>query len=287
MRSQHAIWKADLSSILSPQVLATLHYSPLTIATKLNKKHRVFHHLSKFFSPNKDNSYNTGMNMDTHRKVYPYDKFPTLTDLCELFAQARDFYPRAGRLDGGASDVRSAYNQFILQTDKCLLKVTRVESLDEPNTPLLVISLVGVFGDQGAGDVFTRAYSLPIVTLHNTLSAIKHLQTEFGSVRRRSLMYMDDLITAAPPLTVDWKTVDTSWYQQAEAIIHDPYDLKPMGTLEIHRSIIDAQTIIAKLMGKQAVKRDKLQIFIGHCVALGWVFDLRYMHAREPRTLQP
>ena len=73
---------------------------------------------------------------------------------------------------GGASDVRSAYNQFILQTDKCLLKVTRVESLDEQDVPLLVISLVGVFGDKGAGDVFTRAYSLPIVTLHNSLCRV-------------------------------------------------------------------------------------------------------------------
>jgi hypothetical protein len=198
-------------SILPPQVLATSHYSPLTIATKLNKKHRVCHHLSKSFSSTMDNSYNTGVDMDKHRQVYPYDKLPTLTDLCELFAQTRDIYPTAGRLDGGASDVRSAYNQFILQTDKCLLKVTRVESLDEPNTPLLVISLVGVFGDKGTGDVFTRAYSLLIVTLHNTLSAIMHLQTEFGSVRRRSLMYMDDLISAAPPLTVELTTVDTSW----------------------------------------------------------------------------
>jgi hypothetical protein len=74
--------------------------------------------------------------------------------------------------------------------------------------------------------------------------------------------------------------VDTSWYQQAEAIIHDPYELKPTGTLEIHRSIIDAQTIIAKIMGKQAVKRDKRQIFIGYCVALGWVFDLQHPHFR-------
>ena len=110
--------------------------------------------------------------MDTHRKVYPYDKLPTLTDLCELFDQTRDIYPKVDRLDGGASDVRSAYNQFILQTDKCLLKVTRVEPLDEPDVPLLVISLVGVFGDRGAGDVFTRAYSLPIVTLHNSRNAI-------------------------------------------------------------------------------------------------------------------
>ena len=132
---------------------------------------------------------------------------------------------------------------------------------------------MGVFGDKGAGDVFTRAYSLPIVTLHNTLSAIQHLRTDFGRVRRRS-------ITAAPPITADWTTVDTSWYQQAEAIIHDPYELKPTWTLEIHRSIIDAQTIIAKFMGKKAVKQDKLQISIGHCVALGWVFDLRYPHFR-------
>ena len=62
-------------------------------------------------------------------------------------------------------------------------------------------------------------------------------------------MYMDDLITTAPPIPMDWTTVDTSWYQQAEAIIHDPYKLKPAETLEMHHSIIDAQIIIAKIMG--------------------------------------
>jgi hypothetical protein len=132
------------------------------------------------------------------------------------------------------------YNQLILRTDKCLLKVTRVESLDEPDNILLVISLVSVFGDKGAGNVFTRAYSLPIVTLHNTLSAIHHFRTEFGRVSRRSLMYMDDLFTTAPPIPVNWTIVDISWYQQADAIIYKPDNLKPTGLLEIHRSIIDA-----------------------------------------------
>jgi hypothetical protein len=57
-------------SILSPEDRNKLHYSLLTIAQKLDKKHRVCHHLSKSTDNAHDNSYNEGIGMDKYRTKY-------------------------------------------------------------------------------------------------------------------------------------------------------------------------------------------------------------------------
>ena len=46
-------------------------------------------------------------------------------------------------------------------------------------------------------------------------------------------------------------------------------------TLEIHRAVIDARTVIAILLGEQVMKEDKIQLWLGGGVAIGWDFDLR------------
>ena len=40
--------------------------------------------------------------------------------------------------------------------------------------------------------------------------------------------------------------------------------------------VIDARTVIANLLGEQAMKEDKIQLWLGGGVAIGWDFDLRY-----------
>ena len=137
-------------SVLSSDDRSKLHYSPLTIAQKISKKHRVCHHLSKSTSQDHDNSYNEGIDMDKHRTKYEFEQYPTLADLCTMACQMHDAYPEASRLDMNTTDIRTAYNQEILSYGKCLFMVTRLDPIDRPSEPMAAISLVGVFGDKDA-----------------------------------------------------------------------------------------------------------------------------------------
>ena len=64
----------------------------------------------------------------------------------------RDAYPKLERLDMATVDVRTAYNQFLLQVGKAKYMVTKMSCPSKPDVPLVVISLVGVFGATCAGD---------------------------------------------------------------------------------------------------------------------------------------
>jgi hypothetical protein len=45
--------------------------------------------------------------------------------------------------------------------------------------------------------------------------------------------------------------------------------------LEDHRAAIDARTVIVNLLGEQAMKEDKIQLWFGGGIAIGWYFDLK------------
>jgi hypothetical protein len=42
--------------------------------------------------------------------------------------------------------------------------------------------------------------------------------------------------------------------------------------------VIDVRTIIHNILGRQAMKEDKIQTYLGGSVTIGWDFDLRYSH---------
>jgi hypothetical protein len=268
-------------SILTPEDRSKLHYSPLTIAQKLDKKHRVCHHLSKSTDNKVDNSYNEGIDMDKHRTKYEFEQYPTLADLCTMACQMHDVYPEATRLDMNTTDIRTAYNQEILAYGKCLYMVTRLDSIEHPTEPMVAISLVGVFGDKVAGELLTAPFSQTIRTLHNSASMSNHLRLLPGNKRlSRSDIYVDDLICFAPGIQTTWSDVDTRTYPEPGGILTTRPGITNSQTLEIHRTVIDARTIIHNILGRQAMKEDKVQTYLGGGVAIGWDFDLRYSHFR-------
>jgi hypothetical protein len=264
-------------SDINAEDLASLHLSPLTIAEKRGKKPRVCHHLSKSTDPEVDNSYNFGVNIKNHRCVYECDILPSITSLCTMMGRMRDAYPQLDRLDMATVDVRTAYNQFLLQVGKAKYMVTKLSCPSQPDIPLLVISLVGVFGATCAGDNYTYTITNTINTAHNAVDAVAHLNIHPDkTLLRRSESYIDDGITVAPGIEIPASTLDTSRVAGPGGITTSRLDTDPTNCLEIHRSVIDMRTIIDRLFGAQAIKEDKVQIAIGGGVAIGWDFDLRY-----------
>jgi hypothetical protein len=61
----------------------------------------------------------------------------------------RDAYPEIDCLDIATVDVRTAYNQYLLQVGKAVLLTTEIKSPTHPGEPVVAISIIGIFGDAG------------------------------------------------------------------------------------------------------------------------------------------
>jgi hypothetical protein len=96
----------------------------------------------------------------------------------------------------------------------------------------------------------------------------------------RSDIYVDDLICFAPGIITTWNDVDTTTYTNPGGTINAQPGITNDDILEIHRTEIDARTIIHNILGQQAMKEDKVQTYLGGGVAIGWDFILPYSHFR-------
>jgi hypothetical protein len=74
-------------------------------------------------------------------------------------------------------DVRTAYNQYLLQVGKEVLITTEMESPTHPGEPVVAISIIGVFGDAGAGDGFTSIITEAQIKILNAAQSVAHLRT--------------------------------------------------------------------------------------------------------------
>jgi hypothetical protein len=153
--------------------------------------------------------------------------------------------------------------------------------MEHPTEPMAANLLVGVFGDKVAGELLTAPFSQTIRIIHNSSSMKKHLRKPPGNKQlSRSDIYMNNIICFAPGITTTWNNVDTTTYTNPEGTINARPGITNDDTLKIHRTVIDARTIIHNILGQQAMKEDKVQTYLGGGVAIGWDFDLRYSHFR-------
>ena len=165
--------------------------------------------------------------------------------------------------------------------------VTRLDSIDRPSEPMAAISLVGVFGGKVAGELLSAPFSQTIRIIHNSNAMTKHLRKTPGNrPLSRSDIYVDDLIYFAPGITTTWNEVDTNTYVQPGGTITTRAGITNDEALEIHRTVIDARTIIHNILGRQAMKEDKVQTYSGGGVAIGWDFDSRYSGLFNRRNLR-
>jgi hypothetical protein len=194
-----------------------------------------------------------------------------------MMGRMRDAYPEIERLDMATVDVRTAYNQYLLQVGKAVLLTTEMESPTHPGEPVVAISIVGVFGDAGAGDGFTSTITEAQMRILNAAQSVAHLRRHpDGSLLKRCEGYIDDDIIVAPGIQAAPDSIDQSRFVTAGGITATRLTVPTAATLEIHRAVIDARTEIANLLGEQAMKEDKIQLWLGGGVAIGWDFDLRY-----------
>ena len=135
--------------LLSADEKKMFHISPFTWAPKSDAwEGRTCLNLSH---PGKSGmSLNNSTDTQRSDEFYRPTVWPTVADLCEMAETLRAKYPESN-IHGATIDVASAYQQFSLSFDAARF---RVSILNVNNVRVLVVYLVGVFGDTRASHVY-------------------------------------------------------------------------------------------------------------------------------------
>ena len=166
---------------LSEVEKASFHINPLVWAPKADSwEGRVCLNLSY----GNKKSVNEGTDTVLSDTIYKPSKLPDVHSLCEMLESIRENKPDS-EIHGGTVDVNAAYQQFSLTTEAAKLRSTIIYAphLNDLK-PVLVVYLVGVFGDTRARHVYN--------TIGRSLD-FKHNQHQEVV---RSQTYIDDGILA-------------------------------------------------------------------------------------------
>jgi hypothetical protein len=172
-----------------PAMMHQLHVNKLVGAPKgAEPQGRVCVHGSGRSSTD-EMSLNEGIDLEACDAKYPATTLTTVADICTMACKVLETTPGDEAIHGATADVRSAYQQVVYTPDAAMLRCTIIDQLDPITsliTAVLVIYLVGVFGDARTGHVL-QILTQAICDLHNK-----------DRVHRRSKVYSDDFILVSP-----------------------------------------------------------------------------------------
>jgi hypothetical protein len=169
--------------------IGELHFSPLTWAPKptedgMDPMGRTCFNLSA----GGRSSVNQGVDLSASDAIYPLQRLPNITDICEVMCVQQDGYDKDEELMGATVDVAKAYTQYQNSVGMSKLFATY---LDCGGLWVVAIYLVGVFGFTRAGHVYCL-FSRAIDYVHNR-------DRPFPV----SLTYIDDGILIGPQRALD------------------------------------------------------------------------------------
>jgi hypothetical protein len=182
------IFTLDMAQV-PPDLMGQLHLNKLIGAPKgAESQGRICVHGSGKSSAG-DMSLNEGIDLEACDAKYPPTTLTTVSDICTMACEVLETTPGDEAIHGATADVRSAYQQVIYTPDAAMLRSTVVDQWDPATslmTAVLVIYLVGVFGDARTGHVL-QILTQAICDLHNK-----------DRTHRRSKVYSDDFILVSP-----------------------------------------------------------------------------------------
>ena len=167
--------------LLTEEEKATFHVNPLVWAPKSDAwEGRTCLNLSH----GNQLSVNEGTDTTRSDEIYKPSKLPDVHSICEMIEANSEKNP-GKNIHGATVDVSAAYQQFSLSTEAARLRSTLIDIPYRNGTkPVLVIYLVGVFGDTRASHVY-NTIGRSIDYKHNLLKSVTKSQT-----------YIDDGIVA-------------------------------------------------------------------------------------------